>query len=203
MPATATAEPELDPPEIRGRGGRRLRGVSVRRAHPTRPVANWSRLVLPSQIAPASMRRWTTGADSSWGVGKCRAPRSGRVSGAIDVVLDDERNAVKRLLVERLHGDLAGPGEDGLAVGWVDEDVLVPAGRDAIEEGRDGAFDGEGARIIRGAQGSDGEVFGHESSSMMRSGCPAFTVSPDFTRISRTVPAAEASTLIRFSSLRG
>ena len=32
---------------------------------PTRPVANWSRLVLPRTIAPASSRRWTTGAVSA------------------------------------------------------------------------------------------------------------------------------------------
>ena len=51
--ATATAEPEEEPPgTIAGSSALRGTGYGVRT--PTRPVANWSRLVLPRQIAPAS-----------------------------------------------------------------------------------------------------------------------------------------------------
>ena len=58
--ATATAEPELDPPDTYfglNEFSQAPKGERV----PTRPVANWSRLVLPIAIAPASSRAWTTG----------------------------------------------------------------------------------------------------------------------------------------------
>jgi hypothetical protein len=56
--ATATADPELDPPEMR------LASQADRTAPyglrvPTRPVANWSRFVLPATIAPAARSRAT------------------------------------------------------------------------------------------------------------------------------------------------
>ena len=61
--ATATADPELEPPAmIAGSNG--FRTIPYGERVPDRPVANWSRLVLPTRIAPASRTRWTTGAVS-------------------------------------------------------------------------------------------------------------------------------------------
>ena len=60
--ATATAEPELDPPGIRP-GQWALGAMPCGDRTPTRPVANWSMFVLPTTTAPASTRRWTAGAD--------------------------------------------------------------------------------------------------------------------------------------------
>lgn len=62
--ATATAEPELDPPEIRA-GSVAARTAPYGLRVPTSPVANWSRLVVPSTIAPASRRAATAGASAS------------------------------------------------------------------------------------------------------------------------------------------
>src|SRR4051794_36559172 len=62
--ATATADPLLDPPEIRSRPNT-LRHAPYGDRTPTRPVANWSRFVLPTTIAPASVRRCTAKADRS------------------------------------------------------------------------------------------------------------------------------------------
>ena len=45
--ATASAEPELDPPEMRF-APKTLRGIGYGVRVPFRPVANWSRLVLPT-----------------------------------------------------------------------------------------------------------------------------------------------------------
>ena len=59
--ATATAEPELEPPEMRS-ASNTLEQAPYGERVPTRPVANWSRLVLPIAIAPAASRRATTGA---------------------------------------------------------------------------------------------------------------------------------------------
>src|SRR5690349_14606565 len=57
--ATATAEPELDPPEIY-RSSYTLEQAPNGERVPTNPVANWSMLVLPIRIAPASTSRCTT-----------------------------------------------------------------------------------------------------------------------------------------------
>ena len=51
---TATAEPELEPPEMVS-GSKALRVAPQGERVPTRPVANWSRLVLPIGIAPAAV----------------------------------------------------------------------------------------------------------------------------------------------------
>ena len=59
--ATATAEPELDPPDTRS-GSVACRTAPYGLRTPTSPVANWSRFVLPSTTAPASTRAWTAGA---------------------------------------------------------------------------------------------------------------------------------------------
>jgi hypothetical protein len=59
--ATASADPELDPPEI-SPPPKTLRGIVYGVRVPFRPVANWSRLVLPTKMAPASSSRETTGA---------------------------------------------------------------------------------------------------------------------------------------------
>src|SRR5436190_8428241 len=64
--ATATAEPELDPPGI-SFALNTLRGTPYGERTPTRPVANWSRLVLPIGIAPAARSRLTQVA-SAFGV---------------------------------------------------------------------------------------------------------------------------------------
>ncbi len=56
--ATATAEPELEPPLTRV-GSQVLTGAPCGERVPTSPVANWSRLVLASHTAPASSRRCT------------------------------------------------------------------------------------------------------------------------------------------------
>ena len=62
--ATATAEPELEPPLMRD-GSWALRTAPYGERVPTRPVANWSRLVVPRTRAPASRRRATTGASAA------------------------------------------------------------------------------------------------------------------------------------------
>ena len=59
--ATASAEPELEPPEISS-CPKTLRGIGYGVRVPFSPVANWSRLFLPISMAPASSSRWTTGA---------------------------------------------------------------------------------------------------------------------------------------------
>jgi hypothetical protein len=56
--ATATAEPELEPPGT-SVASRAFGGVPYGERVPTRPVANWSRLAFPTQIAPAAARRVT------------------------------------------------------------------------------------------------------------------------------------------------
>src|SRR6478672_7041150 len=56
--ATATADPELDPPETYSSSNTQEQAPYGERT-PTRPVANWSRFVLPIRIAPASKSRWT------------------------------------------------------------------------------------------------------------------------------------------------
>ncbi len=62
--ATATAEPELDPPEISpGTSGDSQAPYGLR--VPDRPVANWSRLVLPMMTAPAACSRMISGALSA------------------------------------------------------------------------------------------------------------------------------------------
>ena len=61
--ATATPEPELEPPDTRS-GRRMSRTAPYGLRVPTSPVANWSRFVLPSTTAPAAVRRSTTGADA-------------------------------------------------------------------------------------------------------------------------------------------
>jgi hypothetical protein len=64
--ATATAEPELDPPEMyRASKAEEHAPYGVR--VPTSPVANWSRLVFPITIAPSAIRRSTAWA---WRCGK-------------------------------------------------------------------------------------------------------------------------------------
>src|SRR6478736_2705415 len=55
---TAMAEPELEPPGISA-GLNRFLGTPYGERTPTRPVANWSRLVLPITSAPARLRRVT------------------------------------------------------------------------------------------------------------------------------------------------
>ncbi len=73
-----------------------LRGTGTGVRRPTRPVANWSRLVLPIRIAPAACNRATAGAVSVGGVGEVRAGRGGRQAGHVDVVLDGEGHAPER-----------------------------------------------------------------------------------------------------------
>ena len=59
--ATATADPELDPPLMNS--GLRLSGTAPYGERvPTRPVANWSRLVLPTTTAPADRSAATAAA---------------------------------------------------------------------------------------------------------------------------------------------
>jgi hypothetical protein len=62
--ATATAEPELEPPATRV-GSRASRTAPYGLRVPTRPVANWSRLVLPRTSAPAARSRATAGASAA------------------------------------------------------------------------------------------------------------------------------------------
>src|SRR5882724_1525354 len=72
-PATATAEPELDPPAI-SPPPKTLSGVPYGERVPVSPVANWSRFVLPATIAPASTSRRTTGALRSGAYAKSGQP---------------------------------------------------------------------------------------------------------------------------------
>src|SRR6185369_888875 len=63
MPAaTATAEPELDPPEMK-RLSKTDWQVPYGERVPTRPVANWSMFVFPIGNAPAAISLFTTVAD--------------------------------------------------------------------------------------------------------------------------------------------
>ncbi len=62
--ATTTAEPDEEPPGTIA-GSMALRGTGWGVRTPTRPVANWSRLVLPTGIAPAARSRATTKASSA------------------------------------------------------------------------------------------------------------------------------------------
>ena len=62
--ATAVAEPEEEPPGTQS-GTTGLRGVPCGLRVPFSPVANWSRLALPSSMAPAASSRATTGASSA------------------------------------------------------------------------------------------------------------------------------------------
>ncbi|MGY3510230.1 hypothetical protein ACVIQY_003205 [Bradyrhizobium sp. USDA 3051] len=55
---TAVADPELEPPGMRSSRIAFL-GMPWGERTPTRPVANWSRLVLPMMIAPAARSRCT------------------------------------------------------------------------------------------------------------------------------------------------
>lgn len=57
--ATATADPELDPPEMDS--GRRLSRTAMRAPGPTRPVASWSRLVVPSRDGSRGTQRCDDG----------------------------------------------------------------------------------------------------------------------------------------------
>src|SRR4051812_24384172 len=52
--ATTSEDPELDPPLMRS-AANTLLGRPYGDRVPTRPVANWSRLVLPTQTAPAAI----------------------------------------------------------------------------------------------------------------------------------------------------
>src|SRR3954465_15715861 len=62
--ATATADPELDPPLMYS--GLRLSDTAPYGERvPTRPVANWSRLVLPTTTAPAACSAATAAASRS------------------------------------------------------------------------------------------------------------------------------------------
>ena len=93
--ATATAEPELDPPPTSS--GTRVRTTPYGERVPTRPVANWSRLVLPSTTAPAATSRATAGAVRLGQVGVLGAAGRRRQTGDVDVVLDrDDRPASGR-----------------------------------------------------------------------------------------------------------
>ena len=67
--ATATADPELDPPDTRS-GSVACRTAPNGLRTPTSPVANWSRLVLPRTTAPASTSAWTAGAVTGAGPGR-------------------------------------------------------------------------------------------------------------------------------------
>ena len=62
--ATAMPDPDDEPPGTCA-ALNTLRGVPYGLRTPTRPVANWSRLVLPTSSAPASSRRRTEGAVSA------------------------------------------------------------------------------------------------------------------------------------------
>jgi hypothetical protein len=59
--ATAHADPEEEPPGTYT-SLKTLRGMPYGLRVPTRPVANWSRLVLPISNAPSSSIRSTAGA---------------------------------------------------------------------------------------------------------------------------------------------
>ena len=57
--ATETADPALEPPEIYS-GLKLFFTAPYGERVPTKPVANWSKLVLPTGIAPASINCCTT-----------------------------------------------------------------------------------------------------------------------------------------------
>ena len=95
--ATATADPELDPPLMNS--GLRLSGTAPYGERvPTRPVANWSRLVLPTTTAPAARNAATDAGVSVGRVGELRTGRGGGQSGRVDVVLHSEPDTGQRAL---------------------------------------------------------------------------------------------------------
>ena len=87
--ATATADPELEPPLMNS--GRRLSGTAPYGERvPTRPVANWSRLVLPTTTAPAARNAATARGVAVGRVGELRTGGGGGQTGGVDVVLHRE-----------------------------------------------------------------------------------------------------------------
>lgn len=62
--ATASADPELEPPDTYKRL-KALRQSPYGLRSPPSPQPNWSRLVLPTKIAPASIKFCTTGDERS------------------------------------------------------------------------------------------------------------------------------------------
>ena len=93
--ATATAEPELEPPRDDTRV-EDVAGHAVRGALADRPVANWSRFVLPTTIAPASTRRCTHGRRVAGDVRNAGQAAVVGSSKGVDVVLDREGDAEER-----------------------------------------------------------------------------------------------------------
>src|SRR5258708_15705392 len=62
--ATATAEPELEPPEMRSRSNT-LRQAPYGLRSPAMPEANWSILVFPTRMPPSPRKYLTTGPSPS------------------------------------------------------------------------------------------------------------------------------------------
>ena len=79
-----------------GPGRRRCAAIGYGVRVPFRPVANWSRLVLPIRIAPASSSALDHRRGLGRHVGVARAGQRGRPAGDVDAVLDPERDAVQR-----------------------------------------------------------------------------------------------------------
>ena len=93
--ATATAEPELDPPATRS-GTHALRTTPYGERVPTRPVANWSRFVLPSTIAPGRDEPLDGGRRAARARRRSPGSPRRRQAGDVDVVLDRDDRARER-----------------------------------------------------------------------------------------------------------
>ena len=127
--ATATAEPELEPPEIRA-GSQALRTAPYGLRVPTRPVANWSRLVLPRTTAPAARSRATAVASLRGPVRVRGRGRRGGQPGHVDVVLDGGDQAGQRQSLAGGHAGVdRGRLRQSLVCGPQRDPDLRPVGR--------------------------------------------------------------------------
>ena len=89
-PSPSSSRPRCTP------GRTRIDSAPYGERVPTRPVANWSRLVLPTRIAPGLPKATHDRRGGLRHVGEGRARRGRGMAGDVDVVLDRERHAVER-----------------------------------------------------------------------------------------------------------
>ena len=94
--ATATAEPGAGAARDVRSGRRESRTAPYGLRVPTRPVANWSRLVLPMHHRAGRPQRGDRRRRRLGQVGEARAGGGGRHPGHVDVVLDRQHRAAQR-----------------------------------------------------------------------------------------------------------
>ena len=108
--ATATAEPELEPPGMKA-GSNGLRGDAVGRAHADQPGGELVEIGLADQDRAGGEQPLDRGGRRAGHVGELRAGGGGRQAGDVDIVLDRERHAPERAALGCRHRlELSGPG---------------------------------------------------------------------------------------------